>query len=338
MRRLALYPFVYAASLLATAVAHAQNEPLPSIVLTAAADVPVGLLARMRGELTAAGLAVGAELQTGQGGREGIAVVVRQTGSELIAEVNAVDEAGGRRSRVLSVPFVAGDSADEAAAGSELAVRTAEVLRTQLTSRSLNLESTVAAIPPPPQAAVVTARGVRLADRASPPPWLISAGAGVVSGFIAGQSQIISELNVAHVWRSGWFGGLGVMLPFSDAVLTQKQGTVAAQPYLGRLEGGVTRAFAQRWRWSAFASGGFAATYIEGNGIDPLLSNSATSYAFSAAAGGNLGVTVAPNVIVLLQARLMTLQPRPGIRVEAVNTATAAWVLPSATLALGVSW
>ncbi|MDX2020335.1 MAG: hypothetical protein SF187_08835 [Deltaproteobacteria bacterium] len=321
--------------LLASRVVHAQAEALPSIVLSAAPDVPLGLVARMRGELTAAGLPLGSGLPGRQNGGARVSIVIRQTGGELIAELEAIDETGATQMRALSVPFVPGDAADVAEAGSELAVRTTEVLRTQLTSRTLDLEPS--AVTSPPKINVIAAKASPEKTKTAPPPWLLSAGAGVVSGFISGQTQVTTELNAVHVWRSGFFTGLAFLLPFTPTSLSKEQGTISAEAYVATVDGGFTRS-SGRWRWSGLASAGLAVTNVDGNAIASFVSNKETTYAFVAAAGGNVGVTVAPHVMLLLQARLMTLQPRPGIRVAAMNTSTAAWVLPSASVALGVSW
>lgn len=338
MRGLLWYSFVFAVLPLATQAVHAQDASLPSIILTAAPDVPQGLLARMRGELAAAGVMLATNLQTQQGAQNQISIIIRQSEGELVAELAGLDEQGSTQSRALSVPFVPGDFADVAEAGSELAVRTAEILRTELASRKLNLEPVAAVAAAAPLAIAKAAKPSVAPQRTAAPPWLITAGLGVASGLVSGQNQIISEINVAHVWRAGWFGSLGFMFPFSNATVAREQGTVSAEAYVATIDGGMTRKLSQRWRASYFASAGLALTNIKGNGAGPFLSNSAAAYAFMAAAGGNIGLTIAPNVVLLFQGRLMTLQPRPGIRVENVEAATAAWILPSGTMALGVVW
>jgi len=334
-----------AAALLIASVAHA--DPRYRVVLLrppVADDVTTDALARVQGELTAAGFevsnlphdpAVDVRVALETVGRDlqpiaTFAIVRDQT----TAEIWVCDRIAGK-SVIQSVRLDAPVGADEPSSSMVLAVRAVELLRASLAQYWLPASSHR----PPP----------RTADAGGGPPVPVAAAvakfatAGV--GLQVGIGWLETAGAVGPVWlpmvRASYGGGGGWAVRLTvaglgtDATLgSDNVGTATISQALGALE--IVRGFRAGRRVQllvALGAGGYGAR-IQGTGVAPYVGRDGDTASLLTVAGGGVIVALVPHVALVAEVQALLTWPHTVVRLDGVDVGTTGW--PSLLLSTGV--
>jgi len=323
------------------AAAHAELRYRVVLLRPAVADdVTADALARVRGELTAAGfdvsvleqdwaLDVRSALETVGRDLDPIAAfaIVRAADSNT-AEIWVCDRLAGK-SVIQSVRLDGAGRAGEPSRSVVLAVQAVELLKASLAQYWLASNPRTPRTPPPP----ASPRG--------------SAGRSVVAGVgvEAGVGWLNSVGGVSAVWQPivrgslgsarGWAGRITVGGMGSDVAVRAPMGSAQIGQQLAALE--IVHSFRAGARVQPMlsAGGGAFRARIAGTGIpDPSTGLTKTSWSALATVGGGVAVPIVSHLAIAADAHVMLAWPYTTVRFGTVEAGTVGW--PSVLVSAGV--
>jgi hypothetical protein len=307
-------------------------------------DVTADALARVQGELAAAGFevsnlphdpAVDVRIALETVGRDlqpiaTFAIVREQT----TAEIWVCDRIAGK-SVIQSVRLDEPAGAGEPSRSMVLAVRAVELLRASLAQYWLPASSGRAARPS------ADADGGRPVPVAAAVAKFATAGVGLQVGI----GWLESAGPVGPVWqpivRASYGGGRGWAVRLTvaglgtDATLgSDNVGTASISQELGVLE--IVRGFRAGHRVQLLATlgaGGYGAR-IRGTGVAPYVGRDRDAPSLLTVGGGGVIVTLVPHVALVAEVQALATWPHTVVRLDGVDAGTTAW--PSLLLTAGV--
>lgn len=308
------------------------------VILSAAPDVPPGLLARVRGELLQDGVRLAAP-------QDAVAdstwMILRQGTGVLLAELRSATNGAAPQSLVISVALPASDDpADRINAYSELALRAGEMLNVTFLPAPVPKAESVAPLTPAKKTIAQASSKFRASSRQHTPlPWLITAAGGAAYGLLQGQAALLGTLSLSRLLGRSLFLGVRASMPMSALITSAKAGSAAVTHAWGGGDFGYRGASASgRYMFGGYLSAGIASTQITGSAMEPARSNRETLWSFMTGASVFGSVLVGTRLVATLQVSAMTFLPRAGVRIDGVAVAHTSVVMPSATLGMGMAW
>jgi len=322
--------------------AAARADVLYRVVLLRPAvtdDVTSDALARVRGELTAAGfevsilpqepgLDVRSALETVGRELDPIAAfaIVRAANSNT-AEIWVCDRLAGK-SVIQSVRLDGSGRSGEPSRSVVLAVQAVELLKASLAQYWLasapRAPRTTPARPPATSAERSVVAGLGLEAGVG---WLDSAG-GVTAAW---QPIVRGSIGGARGWAGRiTVGGLG-----TDAEVRAAAGSAQIHQQLAELEIVCSFRAGERVQPSLSAGGGVFRARIEGTGIpDPSTGITTSSWSALVTAGGGAAVPIVSHLALAVDAHLMLTWPYTAVRFQTVEAGHLGW--PSVLVSAGV--